>query len=246
MVNGLYTASRGMSNIIAKQDVNSQNLANVNTTGFKLARLINRTEVSVGRDDEGQLRQREFQTLSELHTSFEPGPMVKTGNPFDMAIKGKGFFQIDSEDGPRYTRNGAFSMNGYGELVTLGGRRVLDEEGAPIVFENQNAQITLQDDGGLYSDGKKLGRIAVVDFPQRNQLKYTADGLFSNPDPDGNAPIPVTGAAIGQGFLEGSNVDPVSTMVNIIADMRNYEADQKAIHAIDETLGKAVNEVGRV
>lgn len=244
MVNGLYTASRGMMNILEKQDINAQNLANANTTGFKLARLVNKAEVIVGRNDEGKLHQSEKQTLNGLQTSFEQGPLVKTGNNLDLALAVPGFLMVETEKGTRYTRGGSLSMNASGELVTLSGRRVLDENGSPIVIDGGNVQV--QDDGSIFVDGKKSVRLGVVDFQDPQKLLYGDQGLFHNPDPQGNPPVTPPAIAIKQGFLEGSNVDSVSTMITLIAEYRNYESDQRAVRAIDETLGKAVNEVGRV
>lgn len=244
MVNGLYTASRGMSNILAKQDVNTENLSNTNTTGFKLSRLVNRTEVTIGRNDENHLVQSEKQETSDVYTSFTQGPLVNTGNRLDLSLSSSGFFTVEGDDGPTYTRGGSMAINSYGELVTLNGRRILDEGGAPIKLEGDSVQF--MDDGSVFVDGNKAGKLGVVDFPDTHQLKNGPDGTYVNIDPDGNAPKAPEAIGVKQGFLEGSNVDPISTMVTMLAEFRNYEADQKALHAVDETLGKAVNDVGRV
>lgn len=244
MVNGLYTASRGMSNILAKQDINSQNLSNTNTNGFKLARIVNSTEVTVGRNDEGKLTQREMQSINEIETSFAQGPMIGTGNKFDLALSHPGFFTVETDEGRGYTRNGSFSINASGDLVTLSGKRVLDDGGAPINLKGESVQF--MEDGGVYVDGKKTNTLGLVDFADTKKLKYGADGNFRNSDPTGNAPMPPAVVAVRSGFLEGSNVDPISTMVTLMAEYRNYEADQKALKSVDETLQKAVNEVGRV
>jgi flagellar basal-body rod protein FlgG len=245
MVNGLYTASRAMTNILSKQDVHAQNISNASTNGFKMARLVNTAEVAVGRNDAGELREREFQQISEITTSFAQGPMVGTGNEFDMALTSPGFFMVEAEDGVRYTRNGGFSLNSFGELVTLSGKRVLDEGGQPLVMKD-GGDVRFTEDGTVFVDGQKTGKLGVVDFADTKKLRYGQDGCFGNPDPEGNPPIAPATVGVKTGFLEGSNADPINTMVNMIADYRNYEAAQKAVHALDETLGKAVNDVGRV
>jgi flagellar basal-body rod protein FlgF len=245
MVNGLYTASRSMSNILAKQEVHSQNLANANSTGFKLSRLANSTEVKVGRNDKGQLHQDEDQKIAGRYTSFTQGPLLKTGNDLDFALTEPGFFVIEGEEGTRYTRNGGFSLNTSGELVTLTGMRVLDENGGPIQLRGEGA-VQLMEDGGIFRDGKRVTRLGVVEFPDNGKLLSGANGLFENREEGANPPAPAAQVGVRQGFLEGSNVDPLHTMVSMIAEFRNYEADQKAIQAIDSTLAKAVNEVGRV
>jgi flagellar basal-body rod protein FlgF len=245
MVNGLYTSSRAMTNILAKQDIHAQNIANASTNGFKMARLVNSSEVTVGRNDEGELREKEDQQISEITTSFAQGPMINTGNEYDLALTTPGFLMVETDAGVRYTRNGSLSLNAYGELVTLSGKRVLDDSGQPLVMKD-GGDVRFMDDGSVFVDGQKKGKIGVVDFADTKKLRYGQDGCFSNLDPQGNPPIAPANPGIKSGFLEGSNADPINTMVNMIADYRNYEAAQKAMHAVDETLGKAVNEVGRV
>jgi flagellar basal-body rod protein FlgF len=244
MVNGLYTASRAMSNILSKQDVHSQNLANASTNGFKMAKLVNTAQVTVGRNDYGELKQKEMQQLSEVYTSFSQGPMVRTGNNFDLGLSSAGFFSVEAEDGTRFTRNGGFSMNSLGELVTLSGKRVLDDAGAPINLKGDSVQF--MENGGVYVDGKKTATLGIFDFNDTKKLQYGQDGLFGNTDPVNNAPRAPETIGVKSGFLEGSNADPITTMVNMIADFRNYEADQKTLQAIDQTLRQAVTDVGRV
>ena len=99
MVNGLYTATRGMTNILAKQDAHAQNLANATSTGFKLSRVVNEAQVQVGRNDLNQLHQDEDQRISGRYTSFAQGPLIKTGNDLDFALTSSGFFMIESENG---------------------------------------------------------------------------------------------------------------------------------------------------
>lgn len=244
MVNGLYTASRAMSNILAKQDVHSQNLANTNTNGFKMAKLVNTAEVTVARNDDGELKQKEMQKMSEVYTNFSQGPMIRTGNNFDLGLSSSGFFSVEAEDGIRFTRNGGLSLNSLGELVTLSGKRVLDDAGAPINLKGESVQF--MEDGGISVDGKKIATLGIFDFNDTRKLQYGQDGLFGNTDPVKNPPMPPVTIGVISGFLEGSNADPITTMVNMIADFRSYEADQKTMQAIDGTLRQAVTDVGRV
>ncbi|MEO6094759.1 MAG: flagellar hook-basal body protein [Fibrobacteria bacterium] len=244
MVNGLYTASRAMTHILSKQDISAQNIANTNTNGFKMARLVNTAEVSIGRNEDGELKQKENQEMSEVYTSFQQGPMVRTGNKFDLALSAPGFFTVEGDDATRYTRNGSFSLNSYSELVTLSGKRVLDDGGSPVVLKGD--EIKFMEDGGVFVDGGKVATLGVVNFPETKKLRYGQDGLFSNTDSEANPAKPPETIGVRDGFLEGSNSDPVAAMVGMIADFRSYESDQKALKAIDDTLGRAVNEVGKV
>jgi flagellar hook-basal body protein len=111
MVNGLYTASRGMMNILAKQDVSAHNLANAHTNGFKRSQLATFAEAGAARNDENKLVASERQVLSEVYTDFTQGPLVETRSSFDAAVTGPGFFTVEGPEGPRYTRNGAFTLN---------------------------------------------------------------------------------------------------------------------------------------
>lgn len=247
MVNGLHTASRSMLNIMAKQDIHAQNLANSTTTGFKLSRLVNKTEVAIGRNDKQQPHQDENQVVADRVVSFQQGPMIKTGNTLDFALTTPGFFAVEGgEEGlPRYTRNGSFAINSFGELVTLTGKRVLDDAGSPIQLSGEGA-VQIMEDGGLFKEGKRVARIGVTEFEDDRRLVPGGDGLYSNPDPSANPPKGAEAVGVRQGFVEGSNVDPIATMVNMMSEFRNYEANSRVIQAIDSTLGKAVNEVGRV
>lgn len=245
MVNGLYTSSRAMTNILSKQDIHAQNISNASTNGFKMARLVNTSEVTTGRNDENELRQREMQSVSEITVSYAQGPMVRTANDFDIALTASGFLTVETEEGHKYTRNGGLSMNAMGELVTLSGKRVLDDGGAPITIK-EGGKVQFLEDGAIYVDGKKNCKLGIADFANVKQLRYGVDGLFTNMDPEGNPPIAPESVGVKSGFLEGSNADAVNIMVNMVADFRNYEAAQKAMQAVNDTVGKAVNEVGRV
>ncbi len=243
MVNGLYTASRGMSHILAKQDVAANNLANLNTTAFKVSQLATRTEVRIERDEDRRLHQRELQTLDAEYRRFSQGPMVSTGNPLDLALEGDGFFAVETPNGAAFTRAGSLALNDRRELTTLAGYRVLDERGLPVKLDR--GEVSFQTDGSMFQQGQPLGKLGLWRFQDNQKLEAAGDGLYRNPFPQENPPL-ASGVELRQGYLEGSNVEPVAAMVQMIAYTRNYEADQKAIQAIDQTLAKAVNEVGRV
>ncbi len=245
MVNGLYTAAASMINLQKKQDIASHNLSNMNTTGFKLSKLITKTEVTIKRNDEAKLHQDEEQSLNEVVRDFSGGALVQTDNDLDLALSDSGFFKIMTPDGVRYTRNGAFSLNSLGELVTLNGHPVLQDNDDTVHLEN-NEKLTVASDGGLFVQGAKIGQIGVVNFETNKPLLSEGKGYYNNTDPVNNPARVTHEASLKQGYLEGSNVDVIRTMVEMISQFRNYEASQKTMHAIDETVQKAVNEIGRV
>ncbi len=244
MVNGLYTASRGMMNILAKQDVMANNLANANTTGFKLGAFATRSTVSIGRNDELKLHQNEKQDLNEGYTQFSQGSFVQTDHPLDIALAGDGFLKIKVPEGVAYTRNGGLSLNADKQLVTLNGQSVLDQNQEPIALDGNT--IAIQANGTIFVDGQQVARLGIGEFEDKTALIPRGDGLFTNTRPMENPAHAPRNTEIRQGFLESSNVDTVSAMVAMIAYSRNYEADQRVIQSIDQTLNHAVNEVGKL
>lgn len=244
MVNGLYTASRGMMNILAKQDMTANNLANANTTGFKLGALATRSTVSIQRNDELKLFQSEKQVLNEGYTQFSQGSMVQTDHPLDIAISGDGFLNVKTPDGVAYTRNGGLTLNSDKQLVTLNGRAILDDNQEPISLDGNS--IAIQSDGTIFVDGQQVCKLGISEFDNKSGLVSRGDGLFTNTKAAENPAHAPRQTELRQGFLEASNVDTVSAMVAMIAYTRNFEADQKVMQSIDQTLNHAVNEVGKV
>lgn len=242
MVNGLYTASEGMKNMLNKTEVVSHNLANANTTGFKKSILLAETEITVKRNDEWKLHQDENSKIEGNHINWEHGPLIQSGDPFDFAIEGEGFFKVETPDGERYTRNGTFTRNTLGELVTLNGNPVLDEGGGHIRIEGSAIQVA--NDGSIYVDNKAVAKLGIAEFKDKSGLQRASGSLFIANDP--STPENAKQARIKQGYLEGANVSAVDAMVELIRYNRNYEADSKALQSCDSTLEKAVNEIGRV
>ncbi len=249
MVTGLYTAARGMMNILAKQDVIANNLANSHTNAFKLSQLAVETKAGAARNDENELVPSEKQTATQVYTDFSQGPMIGTQSQFDFALQGKGFFTVQGPTGPLYTRNGAFALNSKQQLVTLTGNPVLDDRMRPIEVRDDglpNHSFQVREDGAVFVDSTPVGRLNIVAFNQPNQLQAEGNSYYTNPDPKTNPPLAPQNTQVAQGFLEGSNVDPISAMVSMIVNTRSYEADEKAVQSINETLGQAVNDVGKV
>ncbi len=241
MVKGLYTSLFGMRPMMDKQDILSNNLANVNTSGYKKSDLFVRAYVDFVNTDEQKLFMNDNIRVDEVKIDFQQGPLIQTSNSLDLAIKGHGFFMVETPKGPAYTRNGSFTLNQDGYIVNHHGQRVLAEDG-PI--QVHGTQITVSQDGHVAVDGKYVCKLKILDFNEPYQLEKTGQSQFK---PINEAAAkPAENFEISQGFLEGSNVNTVETMVKMMTAFRNFEADQRSIHAIDETLEKAVNEVGRV
>ncbi|SNX53535.1 flagellar basal-body rod protein FlgF [Thermoanaerobacterium sp. RBIITD] len=248
MLRGLYTASSGM---IAQQkimDVLSNNLANVNTTGYKKDSVVTSAfpgfmVTKSGGDNvpyDGNVGRMNYGILVDtFNTNFSEGAIQETKGKLDFAIDGTGFFEISTPQGMRYTRDGSFTLNSNGYLVTKDGYNVMGQNGPIRLTEGD---ISVDNFGNITLNGQNVDRLNIVDFNNYNTLRKEGNNLFFNV---GGQAIP-SNATIKQGYLEGSNVNSVDEMVNMINVMRIYEANQKIALAFDETLDKAVNEVGRV
>jgi flagellar basal-body rod protein FlgF len=228
MDRGLYIAASGMLAEQVRQDQIANDLSNASTSGYKSERTVQRTfgDLLMHNSVTGNVigSQSTGVQVTDTVTDWTPQPLKDTGEALDMAINGDGFFAVRTADGTRYTRNGEFQSDGAGQLVTAMGDPVLGRDGQPV----------------------KLGADGKVDPRALNVV------LLNGPEKVGNNYVTGTpGAVAGQtvgvvraGALEGSGADPNQSMVDMIASMRAYEAGQKVIHTIDETLGKAASSVG--
>jgi flagellar basal-body rod protein FlgF len=217
-------------------DVIAHNVANVSTAGFKREDLAFATHVERLYLPGNSLA---LAKVASTHTDFRPGALEGTGNPFDFAIDGSGFFAVETGDGVRYTRDGRFSANQLGELVTTTGHRVLDDGGAPIFIPAQVSDLTLSANGTLSTpDGVPLGVLGIWQLPD-GFLRREADGLFATEV----APEPDLDAKVVQGFLEGSNVNPVRELTDLIEAQRAYERGRAMLDTEDERIRRMIEKL---
>jgi flagellar basal-body rod protein FlgF len=226
MDRGLYIAASGMLAEQIRQDQIANDLANASTPGYKGDRTAQRSfgDLLLANTANGAAvgRQSTAVQVDTIQTNWDASPTRETGEPLDFAIAGDGFFAVQTAQGVRYTRNGQFSLDAQGRLVTAQGNAVLDTAGRPITAT----------DGKV--DPRTLGVVALTD-PRKE-----GDSLVS-----GTAAGAATGT-VRSGALESSGADAARSMVDMIASMRAFEAGQKVIQTIDETLGQAVTKVGAV
>jgi flagellar basal-body rod protein FlgG len=231
-------------------DTISNNVANANTTGFRRDRVVTRTfdDELLLRLQQGNLNPRTPIGLlnhgvyaERVMTAFEQGNLQKTGNNTDMAIKGAGFFAVITDTGEQYTRDGSFAVDSTGTLVTAEGWQVLGD-GGPIAVGSDDFQV--DDMGNIFSGGEFIDRLRIVDFADTDAIRKAGDNLFVNPDPE-NAAIDIE-SQVRQGYIEGSNVEVQREMTDMLEAFRRYESSQQVLRMIDETLGRTVNDLGRV
>jgi flagellar basal-body rod protein FlgF len=259
MIRGLYTAVSGMITQEAKQDTITNNMANVNTVGFKGDNLVIKKfdDVLIQNFDKvvnGKNVQNTIGSLSmgsridENTTDFTPGSIDSTDKPTDFAIEGKGFFSVLRTDGISnkevYSRDGNFHINTQGFLVNASGDSILGKNlttGKTEPIYIGKGSMKSDEKGNIAIDGSDKYKIKTVDFDDYKQLVKIGDNLY-----EGQAPREDTGVVVRQNSLEKSNINVINEMTNMMTVMRTFEANQKVVQAMDETLGKAVNEVGTV
>jgi flagellar basal-body rod protein FlgF len=261
MIKGLYTSAAGMLPLDYRQDLVANNLANVNTSGYKQDRafvheLIN-ADLYLNENGIAStgLPPRLVNVMPAAYraavgdasqvivhrTDFTRGKMEVTGNDLNLAIDGDGFFAIDTPQGEQYTRSGYFSVNADGELVTAEGYTVLGDAG-PINV--QGGKIIVQNNGNVMVNNEPRGTLRITDFSKPYRMTKTADNLFIAEA--GSAEQEAEDFVIRQGVLEQANTHPIDQMVKMIEILRLFELNQRAIRLQDETLQQAVTQTGRV
>lgn len=177
-----------------------------------------------------------------VYTDWEQGQLEMTENDFDLALKGDGFFSIRTPQGDFYTRNGVFTRNAVGELVTLDGYPVLGLKGPIVVGEKGFAVNSF---GEIIQNGEIIDKLALTTFSNPSDIYKKGNTFYTERTPLKGEKMPYEGDIL-QGYKENSNVDAISEMIRLIEMNRNYESNQKVITTIDDLIGKCVNEVGKV
>jgi flagellar basal-body rod protein FlgF len=253
MIRGWYTGASGMNAQQNRLDAISNNLANVDTTGYKRDISVSKSfsELLLRRTNADGVYKTPFGSAdaapvigklglgvetNENYTDFEQGSFKATDTKTDFAMGGQGFFAVQTPDGERYTRNGNFFLGKEGILETKDGYPVLGENG---VIQLANDKFLVREDGKIYSqDGQEVDRLKVVRFDNERYLKKIGESFYTTNDISGPAHIAEGDERprILQGFTETSNVNVVNEMVQMIEVNRAYEANQKTITSEDSMM----------
>jgi flagellar basal-body rod protein FlgF len=241
MDNTIYV---GLSRQIILQrslDIAANNLANVDTTGFKLEELMASADPAMPAWNTGISTPVTFAMSNGVARDFTEGPLTQTGGPLDVAIEGRGFFQVTTAGGPRYTRDGRFKLDPTGKLVTPDGNPV-QGDGGDIVLDPTKGPVTITPTGVISQAGQRVGKLALVTFDDLSGLSKVGTSLYSN---DSNlTPQPTTGAMVRQGMLEGSNVQPVVQITRLIEISRAYDAVTNMINSTAALSKTAIQQLG--
>ncbi|MCM8773844.1 MAG: flagellar hook-basal body protein [Candidatus Omnitrophica bacterium] len=246
MLRGIYISSSGMSSQMIRQDVIANNMANVDTPGFKKDNLlissfprflVNRLDDEQDRGTNPYIGSFSLGSIPiGTVTDFSTGGIISTHRPLDLAIEGRGFFVLETPQGIRYTRAGSFLLSSEGKIVTFQGYALMGENG-PLEVNGEEFYFNSQ--GELIVGGNIVNKLLIVDIDNKNLVKEK-ETIFSvlpeaviSPSLDYN---------VRQGYLETSNVNIVKEMIEMISGLRAYEANQKVLTMQDESLGKLINE----
>ncbi|HKM05091.1 MAG TPA: flagellar hook-basal body protein [Lachnospiraceae bacterium] len=262
MLKGLYTAYTGMLNEQHRMDTLSNNLANAATTGYKKEGATSQAfsdllAVKIKDTSEAPNTARKIGSMNmgvkigENYTNYDQGSFKSTSNTYDLALSGAGFFAVEFTDksgevSTKYTRDGSFTLTEEGYLVTKDGDFVMGKSAtnaSGFIKLNPLSDSSIDKNGTIYQNDVAVAQLQITDFSDYNYLEHYGENYYQ---PVEGATLQNGNTKVFSGYLEMSNVQVVSEMVDMISTTRQYEANQKIINAYDETLEIAVNQLGRV
>ena len=262
MIKGLYTAGSGMMLQMTKQDVVANNIANVNTSGYKKDNVLCQSFPSMlisrlGESQYDALGQEKIlppvvigplgtgAVVKDIITDHSNGALKSTGNPTDLAISNEGYFVVQTPQGERFTRDGSFKINQDGTLVTNQGATVMSTDDKAINILNDDGQVTenfaIDKNGSVLVNNNEIAKLKIVNFADKRSLQKEGAWMKANAQ---NTVVDNPGVL--QGYLEMSNSNAVQEMVSLISVVRAYESCQKVIQAEDELLSVTIDQVGSV
>jgi flagellar basal-body rod protein FlgF len=241
--NAAYIGLSRQMTLRRELDIAANNIANADTTGFKVEQLLLGAEVGNRARNDAIRPGASFVLDNGVGRDFSQGTLEQTGRSLDFAIEGEGvFFRVQDGGAEAYTRDGAFTIDPEGTLVTKSGLPVLGE-GGPITVDPARGALTVADDGTISQDGAVIGQLGLARFADLGVLSKDGDGLYRNGS--NAAPIDATGAQVRQGMLEGSNVNALIEITNLIEISRAYESATKMIENVQELSRRSVERLGR-
>lgn len=248
MIKGIYTSALGLIPLQKRLEVIANNLANVDTTAFKRDDSFTNQLISANtllRD--GTVSPTQKDVNNNTSTDFTQGNLQQTNNTLDVAIDGQGFFTVQTQNGMMLTRDGSFSLSSDGTLVTRNGNPVMGANG-PIHIDNiqqmQASKLVIDRNGVVKAGNEIYGQLRIVMPQSYGDISKAGGNLYSINNGAQVQDVNPASVTVRQGYLEGSNVNPIDEMVAMIQLQQNFEAGQKAIQSQDNSLGEA-NQVGQ-
>lgn len=220
-----------------KMEIIADNIANISTPGFKAEMM------AVIPEGDGTAPKDELMAVPlGLVRDIRAGDFNHTGNSLDLAIKGDGFFVVQTPQGERYTRNGRFQLDGDGRIVNSNGYPVLGDGGGAITVPAGSGALSISRDGTISTDAGNIGTIGVVNFANQRTMQRAEGGLFIANEP----PVPAEDAEIIQGSIENSNVKAVIQITEMIQVTRSYQQAQRIVDSENERITRAIRSLTQV
>jgi len=247
----IFMAYAGLRSREQALEVMTNNIANINTTGFKGQRHYFQVRENNRSDAYSELAEAINGPIVDVRsgTDFSIGQLKETGNPLDLALTGEGFFVVETPQGLRYTRDGSFRLNMAGELITNEGFKVMAEERPdekkprPIVLPE--GKVAVGENGQISVDGVMSAKLKLAAFEDLTQLKRLGGSLFEAPP--SAVQVPPANSEVASGFLEQANINSVKSLAEVVNLMRSFEMLTRAIRSLTNDVDqKIINEVGRV
>lgn len=236
MENALFI---GLSKQIAlrnQMDIVANNVANMNTNGYRGQNMMFREFVEEPRGQENDLS---YVLDFGQYDNTDPGPHIQTGNPLDVAVNGPGFMGVLNNGEVMYTRAGDFNIDATGRLVNPSGMPVASQGGGEITIPGGTADLKFLEDGTVAADGQPVGKLLLAEFENPQSLRPVGDVLYTT-DAD---PLPATNTVVKQGMVEGSNVNSIREVTNMISVLRDYQSIQSVVSDEDERQSSAIREL---
>ncbi|MGE3180424.1 MAG: flagellar hook-basal body protein [Phycisphaerae bacterium] len=249
MIYGFYESAAGMMTNEYRQNTLANNIANADTVGFKrdIATFAQRLTAT----EEGQHNGPSADWLSSLsggvwlgatQTDYSEGPFIRTDAPTDAALSGSGFFVVEQDGRPLYTRDGRFQMDIDGSLrAATDGARVLGITGTPIIANPRGGTPSFDEEGFVLQDGAVIGRLALADFPDYNVLRKSGAGRFDAGDAQPTGSL----ALVKAGFVEGSGSSAITNMTEMIEASRSYQMNARMVQLQDESAARVISVIAQ-
>ena len=241
MDNALYVGLSRQMTLQRSLDVAANNLANVDTAGFKVENLMVQTDAETPRSLPNT-QPIKYALDNGIARNFGQGNLEQTSAPLDVAIEGDGFFQVQTADGPRFTRDGRFAIDAQNQLTDHNGNPVLGDGGSTISVDPQKADISIAKDGTISQGGQTVGKLSAQRFANLAGLKKQGNNLY---DAGSQTPTTATDVSLHQGMVEKSNVQPILEITNLIAITRAYERVNQMMSQTQDLSESAVQRLGK-
>jgi flagellar basal-body rod protein FlgF len=239
MDSGYYAACTALVSRTQALDTIANNLANASTVGYRAQHNLFSSVLATASGTSGsELNQaiNNYGVLGGTSLDLSQGALQKTGNDLDVAIEGSGYFVVQTQNGPMYTRNGSFQVSSKGQLITAAGDAVMGDKG---VVPMLSGPVSISADGTISSNGAVAGKLKVVEFPPATTLTSTGQTYYSAP---AGTAVTAVNSNVRQGMLESSNVNPVTSMVELITAQRSAEMMQRALSMFNSEIDKTATQ----